>query len=295
MFWDDGQHWVPFFVGGAGSNPLTTKGDLFGFAAIAARVPIGTNGQVLTVDSTQALGLKWAASMTPFTVVTATGAGVTPAVPAGMSACEIIMQAAGGGTGSSNATNAIGGAGSGEFMRRIIAVVSGNTYNFNVGAGAVNANGGNTTFDVFTTLGGLAATGTGPGSGGLGGGRGGGPGGARGSPGGVGTQGSSEGVDSIGGSGGGGSGTNSLNQPGGAGGPCEERAGAAGGLGSATPLPGGGAGASSRFGFGAVGGNASNPGASPAATAYGAGASGPGAGTQVGAAGANGILMYRFL
>lgn len=39
---------------------LTTKGDLFGFSSVAARVPIGTNGQVLTADSAQALGLKWA-------------------------------------------------------------------------------------------------------------------------------------------------------------------------------------------------------------------------------------------
>lgn len=39
--------------------PLTTKGDLFGYSTVNARVPIGTNGQVLTADSTQALGLKW--------------------------------------------------------------------------------------------------------------------------------------------------------------------------------------------------------------------------------------------
>lgn len=42
------------------SIPLTTKGDLFGYDTGNARVPIGTNGQVLTADSTQALGLKWA-------------------------------------------------------------------------------------------------------------------------------------------------------------------------------------------------------------------------------------------
>lgn len=43
-----------------GSSPLTTKGDLYGYSTTNARVPIGTNGQVLTADSTQALGLKWA-------------------------------------------------------------------------------------------------------------------------------------------------------------------------------------------------------------------------------------------
>lgn len=39
--------------------PLTTKGDLLGFSTVAARVPIGTSGQVLVVDLTQPLGLKW--------------------------------------------------------------------------------------------------------------------------------------------------------------------------------------------------------------------------------------------
>lgn len=43
-----------------GSTPLTTKGDLFGFDTANARIPIGSNNQVLTADSTQALGLKWA-------------------------------------------------------------------------------------------------------------------------------------------------------------------------------------------------------------------------------------------
>jgi len=41
-------------------SPLTTKGDLYGFSTVDARIPIGTNNQVLTADSAQALGLKWA-------------------------------------------------------------------------------------------------------------------------------------------------------------------------------------------------------------------------------------------
>ena len=40
--------------------PTTTKGDLSGFDTAATRVPVGTNDQVLTADSTQALGVKWA-------------------------------------------------------------------------------------------------------------------------------------------------------------------------------------------------------------------------------------------
>lgn len=42
-------------------TPLTTKGDLFGFDTADARIPVGTNGHILTADSTQSLGLKWAA------------------------------------------------------------------------------------------------------------------------------------------------------------------------------------------------------------------------------------------
>ena len=50
-------------IGGGGSNPpTTTKGDISGFDTTYARIPIGTNDQVLTADSTQALGLKWADS-----------------------------------------------------------------------------------------------------------------------------------------------------------------------------------------------------------------------------------------
>lgn len=43
-----------------GNMPLTTKGDLFGFTTGAARIPLGSDGQVLTVDTTTALGVKWA-------------------------------------------------------------------------------------------------------------------------------------------------------------------------------------------------------------------------------------------
>jgi hypothetical protein len=41
--------------------PTTTKGDLVGHNGTASvRIPVGANGQVLTADSTQAAGVKWA-------------------------------------------------------------------------------------------------------------------------------------------------------------------------------------------------------------------------------------------
>jgi hypothetical protein len=49
-------------AGGTYTPPVTTKGDLFGYSTTPTRVPVGTDGQVLTADSTQALGLKWAAA-----------------------------------------------------------------------------------------------------------------------------------------------------------------------------------------------------------------------------------------
>lgn len=41
-------------------SPLTTKGDLLSFSTVNARLPVGTDGQVVTADSGQALGVKWA-------------------------------------------------------------------------------------------------------------------------------------------------------------------------------------------------------------------------------------------
>jgi len=44
----------------SGATPLTTKGDIFGYSTINARIPVGTNGKILTADSTVATGVSWA-------------------------------------------------------------------------------------------------------------------------------------------------------------------------------------------------------------------------------------------
>lgn len=59
----DGSIWVLVSGGGGGgglTDPTTTKGDLIvrGASAIT-RLPVGANDQVLTADSTAALGVAW--------------------------------------------------------------------------------------------------------------------------------------------------------------------------------------------------------------------------------------------
>lgn len=46
-------------IGAGTGNPLTTKGDIFGYDTANARIPVGTDGQVLSADSAEALGVKW--------------------------------------------------------------------------------------------------------------------------------------------------------------------------------------------------------------------------------------------
>lgn len=53
----NGSAWTS--IGGTAS-PLTTKGDVYTYSTTDARLAVGTNGQVLTADSTAATGLKWA-------------------------------------------------------------------------------------------------------------------------------------------------------------------------------------------------------------------------------------------
>lgn len=76
-----------FYTGAAwanvdtGASPLTTKGDIYGFSTTNARLPVGTNAQVLTADSAEATGLKWATAapggMTLLSTTALTGSVLT--------------------------------------------------------------------------------------------------------------------------------------------------------------------------------------------------------------------------
>ncbi len=51
--------WLGPTPGPVGS-PLTTKGDVYGFTTVDARLAVGTNGQIIVADSAEGLGIKWA-------------------------------------------------------------------------------------------------------------------------------------------------------------------------------------------------------------------------------------------
>lgn len=66
VYRDNGTTWSTFITlaSGLSETLLDAKGDLIVASAAdtAARLPVGTNGQVLTADSAEALGVKWAAA-----------------------------------------------------------------------------------------------------------------------------------------------------------------------------------------------------------------------------------------
>lgn len=57
---------ITIAASGGSASPLTTKGDLYTYSTVDARLPVGTNGKILSADSGEATGLKW---------ITATGTG----------------------------------------------------------------------------------------------------------------------------------------------------------------------------------------------------------------------------
>jgi hypothetical protein len=102
--------------GGGGGSPLTTKGDLFGFDTAGDRVPVGTDGQVLTADSTAALGVSYQSAGSPLdmddgvtTVNNVTLINITGGSLSSPSAGVADLAIAGGGGGTAVALTLSGG------------------------------------------------------------------------------------------------------------------------------------------------------------------------------------------
>jgi len=56
---NSGETALEFTTAPGGSSPLTTKGDIFTYSTTDARLPVGTNGQVLSANSSETTGLEW--------------------------------------------------------------------------------------------------------------------------------------------------------------------------------------------------------------------------------------------
>jgi hypothetical protein len=65
---DGGANWLG--VSGGPTSPLTTKGDLYGYSTVNARIPVGTDGYALLADSSQTLGVRWGTAYHEVVMVT---------------------------------------------------------------------------------------------------------------------------------------------------------------------------------------------------------------------------------
>lgn len=71
----------------ANTTALTTKGDLLGYDSNLARVPVGTDGKVLTARSSEALGVAWEAGGIP-TGGIILWSGAIADIPSGYHLCD---------------------------------------------------------------------------------------------------------------------------------------------------------------------------------------------------------------
>jgi hypothetical protein len=94
-------------------SPLTTKGDILTYDTANNRLPVGTNGQVVTADSTQSLGIKWATptngtvtsvALTVPTFLSVSGSPITSNGTLAVTLSGTALPVANGGTGQTSLT-----------------------------------------------------------------------------------------------------------------------------------------------------------------------------------------------
>lgn len=83
VYTSNGALLAPTWQAAGTASPLTTKGDLYVFSTVNDRLPIGTDTWVLTADSTQPSGMKWAAISGGSGVTTLAAVGSSPNANAG--------------------------------------------------------------------------------------------------------------------------------------------------------------------------------------------------------------------
>lgn len=147
------------------TSPLTTKGDIWcSTGAASARLPVGTDGNVLLADSTQTTGLKWGpgAAIDQFiSTTTFTASNASWPVPVGTTKMFVTICGGGGGGGCAGGGNSGNGGGSASGVVRMpVTNIQASTMAIVIGAGGVastrpsgtsiqGAQGGNSTI-AFT-------------------------------------------------------------------------------------------------------------------------------------------------
>lgn len=126
---------------------VDAKGDLISATAAdtPARLAVGTNGQVLTADSTTATGIKWATvsggGMTLLSTTTLSGASTTVSItPTGYNELQIIVTGVTNGSNGNLFMEMNGNTTAGEYIQQFIGTEGTGYYGgANVGLAGVNA------------------------------------------------------------------------------------------------------------------------------------------------------------
>jgi hypothetical protein len=139
------------------ASPLTTKGDLYTRSTVGTRLGVGTDGQVLTSDSGETVGLKWVTpgggvgTVTSVSVVTANGVSGTVADPTTTPAITLTLGAITPSSVASAGFVSVAGGSSAGASKGELSFAGGNTSLISYGAN--NATTGAILFEVLSANG----------------------------------------------------------------------------------------------------------------------------------------------
>jgi hypothetical protein len=147
-------------------SPLTTKGDVYTFSTSDARLGVGANATVLTADSAEATGLKWAAPGGALALSTIASGSLTSGTTLTLSSLSsydyliLVLNGITWGTGSSRITVLVNNDNTGVYIQAGTAQVNSTIYttrnltttSINTGFGLAQGNteAGNTYIVTFT-------------------------------------------------------------------------------------------------------------------------------------------------